>query len=170
MPLRSGLVLGGQPPPVTQYLGPVTLGCAKWLPRGQRGLGKRSNSTRHSPSLDHFKPSGQNTRVSAAATLAHRHTKSNPSCDARFIKAPVMRAWHSSLSLEADHKPSQWQGGSVDDWAQHKAGMHPRHPSYAGDFVQQQMLVTVHIGHHHLELIVRLLARDEQAFQHFGNG
>ncbi len=47
--------------------------------------------------------------------------------------------------------------------------MHPGHAGNARDLVQQELLVIVHIAHHHLELVVRLLAGDEQAFQHLGN-
>jgi hypothetical protein len=53
---------------------------------------------------------------------------------------------------------------------QHKTGMHATHPLDAGDLVEQQLLVGVHIPHDHLELVVRLLAGDQQAFQHLRQG
>ena len=39
----------------------------------------------------------------------------------------------------------------------------------AGDFVEQQILIGLHVADHDFELVVGLLAGDEQAFQNFGN-
>lgn len=45
--------------------------------------------------------------------------------------------------------------------------MHPGDARNAGDAVQQQFLVAVHVAHHSLELVVGILAGDEQAFDDF---
>ena len=39
----------------------------------------------------------------------------------------------------------------------------------AGDFVQQQILVSIHVANDNLQLVIRLLAGDQQALQHFRN-
>ena len=47
--------------------------------------------------------------------------------------------------------------------------MHASHPLDAGDFVEQQILVSIHVTDDNLQLVIRLLAGDQQALQHFRN-
>ncbi|MNR04228.1 hypothetical protein D3C85_1201670 [compost metagenome] len=54
----------------------------------------------------------------------------------------------------------------VLDAAQHEAGAHPGHPGDVGQLVQQEVLVVLHVPHHHLELVVGVVAGDEVAFEH----
>ena len=56
----------------------------------------------------------------------------------------------------------------VLDAAQHEAGAHPGHPRNMGQLVQQEVLVVLHVAHHHLELVVGIVAGDEITLQHFG--
>ena len=46
--------------------------------------------------------------------------------------------------------------------------MHPGDALNACERVEQQRLVVVHVAHHHLELVVGVLAGDQQALQHLG--
>ncbi len=56
----------------------------------------------------------------------------------------------------------------VLDPAQHEAGAHPGHPRDVGQLVQQEVLVVFHVPHHHLELVVGIVAGDEVTLEHFG--
>ena len=51
--------------------------------------------------------------------------------------------------------------------AQNKTGMHTGNAFDAGYFVQQQVLVTIHITDNDFELVVRRLAGDQQALDNF---
>src|SRR6185369_3336032 len=59
--------------------------------------------------------------------------------------------------------------GPVNNAAQHETGVHAGHPLDAGDLVEQQVLVGVHVADDDLQLVVRLLAGDQQAFEDFRN-
>src|SRR3990167_2112331 len=61
----------------------------------------------------------------------------------------------------------QGQSGAVHHAAQHKAAVDAGHTLNAGELVEQQGLVVVHVTYRHLDLVVRVLPGDEQAFQHF---
>jgi len=62
------------------------------------------------------------------------------------------------------------QGRFIHHAPHNKTGLHPADAFDAGDFVQQQLLVGVHVFDDDLELVVGGLAGDEQAFHDFGQG
>ena len=47
--------------------------------------------------------------------------------------------------------------------------MNTGHALDAGDLVEQQVLIRIHVTDDHLQLVIGLLASDQQAFEHFRN-
>ena len=59
------------------------------------------------------------------------------------------------------------QFGAVHHPPQHKAGVYAGHALDAGDLVEQQILIGIHVADDDLQLVIGLLTGDQQAFEHF---
>ena len=63
---------------------------------------------------------------------------------------------------------SHRQAGFIDHAAHNKTRMHAGNTFDAGDFVEQQILVMVHVAYDHFELVIGVLSGNQEAFQNLG--
>ncbi|RML39548.1 Pseudouridine synthase [Pseudomonas syringae pv. ribicola] len=79
--------------------------------------------------------------------------KSLQSCDCRY---------------QLTSQVGQRHFGAGQHLVEHEAGFDAGHAFDARQVAQQQFLIVIHVGHHHFQLIVRVHAGHQAAFQHLG--
>src|SRR5574343_1146745 len=106
-------------------------------------------------------------RPNCAPTCSRTTTSLSPdSTSAAFATERRRGTRLGTYPLKCSHNR---QRAPIDHLTQHKAGVHAGDALNPRDLVEQQVLIGIHVADNHLQLVIGLLAGDEQAFQHLRN-